>query len=532
MNNSKAIIYLALMLVLLACLVGSLLFGKLERFSEAQQERQRIETEAREAKLAIEIEQKATLAPWTQAAKITGGALALLAIFGAILVVSAYGMRRALTISPTDGIFPLLLGWQRWRDQDGRRDSGWIFHDPNRVLGPGTVFSGGQFAYALPPGLEREQCAITAGALAVQATAARYQHPPTIAEDSRRNSATPLAAEDAPQLEPVLDWPAKVPLPSILNGPPSVERLTLCITVRPDTGERQVVRASMERLIHIAVGGSTGWGKSTFVQMLAYQLATAQEPVDLAMIDLKRLTFPIIAGSDRLLWPVATNEHDARAIFVELAGELQRRLELMERAHAPDMVQYNRANPGEALKPIAVLADECTYLLKDTAAQRSLHPLMLWGRAAGLWAIFAGQNWTTKFVPSEARDQFTSRFQFKTMNKSQSRMMLETGDAESIRDIGRAFALLPGQNIIELQAPIIDEADIRAALQGQTGPVNSMPTSEPDSGDVPDFTDDQIETILAMDAQDESLRSIATEIFGYPNGRRVTQIRAVLERDA
>jgi len=529
--NSKAIIYLALMLVLLACLVGSLLFGKLERFTETAQERQRIETEAREAKLALEIEQKTALAPWTQAAKITGGALGLLAIFGVIIVAIAYGIRHALTISPdARGIFPLLFGWQRWRDSNGQRSSGLIFHDPNRALGPGTVFSGGQFAYALPPGLEREQLAVTAGALAVQATAARYQHPPTIAETARRDGAMP-ATEDTPQLEPVLNWPAKVPLPGILNGPASIERLALGVTVRPD-GERQIVRASMERLIHIAVGGSTGWGKSTFVQALAYQLVAAQEPLDLVMIDLKRLTFPVFADSNPLLWPVATNERDTRAIFVELAGELQRRLELMERAGASNLAQYNRANPGEPLRPIVALADECTYLLKDSAAQRSLHPLMLWGRAAGLWAIFAGQNWTTKFVPSEERDQFTSRFQFKAMSKPQSRTLLETSDAEGIRDIGRAFALLPGQNIIELQAPIIDEADIRAALQGQTGPANPMPASKPDSGDIPDFTDDQIETIFAMDAQDESLRSIATEIFGYPNGRRVTQIRAVLERDA
>jgi len=118
-----------------------------------------------------------------------------------------------------------------------------------------------------------------------------------------------------------MNWPSEVPLKSVVTEP-DIKALTLGVTIGDD-GRQETVKADMAQLVHIAVGGSSGWGKSVFLRSLAYQLALSQTPVDLTMIDLEGATLAPFARCGRLLYPVADTEADALAVLGALLDEME-----------------------------------------------------------------------------------------------------------------------------------------------------------------------------------------------------------------
>lgn len=321
---------------------------------------------------------------------------------------------------------------------------------------------------------------------------------------------------------PNVNWPSRVPLTGLLDGPPSFRDLVLGVTVKED-GQIEVVRADMGRLVHIAVGGSSGWGKSVFLRALAYQLAKSSDPVALVLIDLEGATFAPFQRCERLLWPVADTEADALAIFQELTEEMNRRKELYAQHPGIDSIRVYNAQADEPLTPVICLVDEATALLGDKSVESATRTLALRARKYGLWLVLGGQDWKASSLDTAIRNQLSSRIQFRAMSQSQSRILLQQAGAEDLDAPGRALAILPGRPLIELQAPVISYENILGSLAGE-GPQNPMPV-----GDNGDGIDDEIaERIRAMWADGEGLGKIAEAVYGYRNARATAKIKEVL----
>ena len=214
-----------------------------------------------------------------------------------------------------------------------------------------------------------------------------------------------------------VNWPSRVPLRGLLDGPPSYLALALGVTVTP--GGPQIVRGDMSQMVHVAVGGSSGWGKSVFLRALAYQLAKSAEPIDLAMVDLEGATLAPFATCDRLLWPIADTEAGALAIFSELTAELDRRKALFAAFPGVDSLAAYNAVATDHLTPIVAIVDEATALLGDNGVETALRTLALRARKFGLWLLLAGQDWKATSLDTAIRNQLSTRIQFKTMSQVQ-----------------------------------------------------------------------------------------------------------------
>jgi hypothetical protein len=314
-------------------------------------------------------------------------------------------------------------------------------------------------------------------------------------------------------------WPTRVPLSGILDGPPSVRDLVLGVTVRED-GQREIVKADMGDLVHVAVGGSSGWGKSVFLRALAFQLARSVDPVDLALVDLEGATFAPFAECGRLLWPVADTEQDALAIFKALTEEMDRRKALYSGFPGVDSLQTYNARVEEPLAPVVALVDEATALLAHSGVENAIRTLVLRARKYGLWCVLGGQDWKASSLDTSIRNQLASRVQFKALSASQSRVLLQRSGAERLEVPGRALAILPGRDIVELQAPVIGYRDIiRATRSG--GPRRDLPEVDQEGNE-------QMARIRELADQGLSKRQIALEVFGYAGGAAYTAVTGAL----
>lgn len=325
--------------------------------------------------------------------------------------------------------------------------------------------------------------------------------------------------------QPLPQLPTNVPLNSLLgSGPPSARSLALGVTMHQD-GRAEIVRADMAQLVHVAVGGSSGWGKSVFLRSMAYQLARSQEPVDLALVDLEGVTFAPFANCERLLYPVADTERAALAIFQALTAEMDRRKALYSQCPGADsLITYNM-QAGKALPPIVCLVDEATALLQDGSVESAIRTLVLRARKYGLWCVLGGQSWKASVLDTTIRDQLATRVQFKAMSASQSRVLLERSGAEAIDTPGRALAILPGRDLFEMQAPYISHHAIASAITGD-GPRHQLP--EP-SGRGAVSAPDRTARIKELIGQGLSKRQIALEVFGYVGGAAYQAVSDVME---
>jgi len=330
---------------------------------------------------------------------------------------------------------------------------------------------------------------------------------------------------DAPALdmdEQPLPWPGTVSLPKLLPEVVSLDHLVLGVTV-DDSGHQHVVHGAMEKLVHVAVGGSSGFGKSVFLRALAYQLAIAREQPELVLIDLEGVTLAPFATSDRLLYPLADNEQDAVAVLSALSqDELNRRKSLFNRFPGVDSLSLYNQQANEPLAPIVTIIDEGTALLGDRDVENALKTLTLRARKYGLWVVLAGQDWKATSLDSAIRNQLSTRVQFRAHNAAQSRVLLGAPGAENLPTDpkGRALARLPGSGLVEMQTPYIGRTQITNAMRGGE-PRAAMPTTENDEANL-------AARARALAAQGRSQTQIEQELFGYSGGEAYRKVKSWL----
>lgn len=343
---------------------------------------------------------------------------------------------------------------------------------------------------------------------------------------ARRSS----GGEGPPRIVNATAWPTQVDLLDLLPHGPTLRHVVLGVTV-DEAGQRQTVAAPLAKLVHIAVGGSSGWGKSVFLRGLAYQIVAAPEAAELALIDLEATTFSPFATSPRLRCEIADTEPMALDILSNLTHELEYRKRLFKQHPTVEkLADYNRL--AEAPLPVvALLIDEATALLSDSDVENQLRTLALRARKYGIYAILGAQDWKAARMDTAIRNQLSTRVQFKAQDAGQSRILLGRGDAARIEQLGRAYAVLPGKPHVELQAPHIGLETIVAHLGPdgvQPPPTTLMPEGEAvEPGIEPT---DQEQFILDLYDTGQSHAKICETVWGYKSSKRYPNIDAVLEK--
>lgn len=334
-------------------------------------------------------------------------------------------------------------------------------------------------------------------------------------------------AEQMPALEgPSVNLPALVDFRDVFKGQASINSLVLGLT-NDDGGHVLPVQESLSNLVHVAIAGSSGTGKSHFLQCLAYQLATSRERVGMVLCDAEEVTLLPFAESDRLLYPLVSSPEKIAWVLQQVSEvELNRRRDLFTQYKGvSSLAQYN-ARSAQHLDPIAVLIDEATALAEDASVALALQTLALRGRKYGLFVVAAAQDWKHSTFDTKTSNQFSSRFQFGARNKTQARILLGETGAEEFREPGRCMAQLKGRPTLTIQAPRMDEQWI----------ISNLPTGKPaqviDLEPLPMLPqeDDTIQRVLELKENGLSDTAIARQVFKYGNSHYIEKVREILQQ--
>ncbi|MGH9708425.1 MAG: DNA translocase FtsK, partial [Candidatus Acidiferrales bacterium] len=243
--------------------------------------------------------------------------------------------------------------------------------------------------------------------------------------------------------------------------------------------------ADLTQMPHLLIAGSTGTGKSVFINSLLMGLLYKATPdeLKLVLVDPKRLELGLYADIPHLFTPVVTDPKVAANVLRNAVREMERRLKLLAQRGVRNIDQYNRSfEKAQSLslfdtteemehKPlpyIVIIIDELADLMMvDTnGVEESITRLAQMARAVGIHLILATQRPSVDVITGLIKANFPARISFRVASKVDSRTILDANGSESLLGKGDMLYLPAGSSRLNrIHGPYVDEKEVAAVCE-------------------------------------------------------------------
>ena len=231
---------------------------------------------------------------------------------------------------------------------------------------------------------------------------------------------------------------------------------------------------------HLLIAGSTGTGKSVFINslMLSILFKASPDEVKMVLVDPKRLELSLYENIPHLIAPVVTDPKIASNVLRNATREMENRLKLLAQRGVRNIDQYNRTFKKEQslslfdnveesehkpLPYLIIVIDELADLMMvDTNnVEESITRLAQMARAVGIHLILATQRPSVDVITGLIKANFPARISFRVASKVDSRTILDSNGAESLLGRGDMLYLPAGSaRLHRIHGPLVTEDEI------------------------------------------------------------------------
>ncbi|MFM9018826.1 MAG: DNA translocase FtsK [Actinomycetota bacterium] len=232
----------------------------------------------------------------------------------------------------------------------------------------------------------------------------------------------------------------------------------------------KAVYLDIARMPHILIAGSTGTGKSVCVNGLLASILLRATPdqLRLVMIDPKKVELNHYEGIPHLLTPVVTNMKNATAVLANIVREMESRYEIMGAARARNLKDWNAIRREQGLSEvplILVVIDELADLMMVAPGEveDAIIRIAQKARAVGIHLLLATQRPSVDVITGMIKANVPSRIAFAVSSQVDSRVVLDSGGAESLLGNGdMLFRPVGSSRLQRLQGAFVSEEEILA----------------------------------------------------------------------
>ena len=329
------------------------------------------------------------------------------------------------------------------------------------------------------------------------------------------------------------------------------------------------VIADLTRMPHLLIAGTTGSGKSVFLNALICSLLFKAPPdeVKFLMIDPKRLELAAYEGLPHLLHPVVVDPKEAASVLRWAVEEMENRYRIIGETGEKSIDKFNRfvekkqqgrerileeaqaklpmgepAEPEpkplpEKLPYLVIVIDELADLMMvaQRNVEESLTRLAQMARASGIHIILATQRPSVDVITGIIKANFPTRISFQVSSKVDSRTILDQLGAEHLLGQGDMLFMPPGTSklqrihgafvsdreisrivsfIRKQEAPVYDESIQKFKVEAQEG--------EKAEGDIDEKYDEAVELVTELGQASVSLVQRYLKV-GYNRAARMIE---------
>jgi len=241
----------------------------------------------------------------------------------------------------------------------------------------------------------------------------------------------------------------------------------------------------LAKMPHLLVAGATGQGKSVGLNAIITSLLYKKHPSQLkfVLIDPKKVELSIYSTIEKHFLaklpdeeePIITDIHKVIATLNSLCVEMDTRYDLLKKAHARNIKEYNekfikrKLNPenGHRFLPyIVVIIDEFADLIMTAGkeVEAPIARIAQLARAIGIHMIIATQRPSTNIITGVIKANFPARIAFKVASMIDSRTILDSPGANQL--IGRGDMLIStNSDVVRVQCAFVDTPEVEAITE-------------------------------------------------------------------
>ena len=220
---------------------------------------------------------------------------------------------------------------------------------------------------------------------------------------------------------------------------------------------------------HLLVAGTTGSGKSTFLNDIIMSIVYNKTPaqVRFVMIDVKRIEMGPYDPIPHMLLPVVKDRKKAMAAFRWLEEEMMRRYKLFSTIDVRKIETYNEAaiksNELAYMPRIVFIVDEYMELMFDSSKEMEeiIKHISRSARAVGIHLVLATQRPTRDVITPGIKANIPCRASFTVVDWRESKTIIDRTGAERLLGEGdMLFSLAESATPVHAQAAFVSEQEV------------------------------------------------------------------------
>jgi len=242
----------------------------------------------------------------------------------------------------------------------------------------------------------------------------------------------------------------------------------------------EIFMVDLTKMPHLLVAGATGQGKSVGLHAIITSLLYKKHPsvLKLVLIDPKKVEFNVYGSIEKQFLAklpdgedaIITDTKEVIKTLKSLVAEMDERYELLKKAHARNIKEYNekfinrRLNPAKDhkfLPYIVVIIDEFGDLIMTAGKEIELPIARIaqLARAIGIHIIIATQRPSVNIITGVIKANFPARVAFRVSSQIDSRTIIDGSGANQL--VGRGDMLFTsGNELIRVQCAFVDTPEV------------------------------------------------------------------------